>query len=176
MGRTGKMWGYQNLPGVEPDVFTSAKALGGGVPIGAMLCKDKCNVFGPGDHASTYGGNPLACAAVGVSLLSSVSMLCTSRNKHTSLLPPHLLPFTSYLLYDYCIYDNLPSYYSRVWRWRRLSRRRACSPTCWPAASSCDPWPRSCSSENPSSSPMCAAGGSSLVRTCPVLTDVPFSY
>lgn len=63
MGRTGKMWGYQNLPGVEPDVFTSAKALGGGVPIGAMLCKDKCNVFGPGDHASTYGGNPLACAA-----------------------------------------------------------------------------------------------------------------
>ena len=45
-------------------MFTSAKALGGGVPIGAMLCKDKCNVFGPGDHASTYGGNPLACAAV----------------------------------------------------------------------------------------------------------------
>lgn len=63
MGRTGKLWGYQNLPGVEPDVFTSAKALGGGVPIGAMLCKEKFNVFGPGDHASTYGGNPLACAA-----------------------------------------------------------------------------------------------------------------
>lgn len=62
IGRTGKMWGYENL-GVEPDVFTSAKALGGGVPIGAMCCKDKCNVFGPGDHASTYGGNPLACAA-----------------------------------------------------------------------------------------------------------------
>eukprot|EP01038_Epipyxis_sp_PR26KG_P011822 gene11822-15821_t len=62
MGRTGKMWGYQNL-GIEPDVFTSAKALGGGVPIGAMLCKEKFNVFGPGDHASTYGGNPLACAA-----------------------------------------------------------------------------------------------------------------
>jgi acetylornithine/N-succinyldiaminopimelate aminotransferase len=62
IGRTGKMWGYENL-GVEPDVFTSAKALGGGIPIGAMCCKDKCNVFGPGDHASTYGGNPLACAA-----------------------------------------------------------------------------------------------------------------
>ena len=56
------------LVGVEPDMFTSAKALGGGVPIGAMLCKDKCNVFGPGDHASTYGGNPLACAAVGVGI------------------------------------------------------------------------------------------------------------
>ena len=62
MGRTGKMWGYQNLA-VEHDVFTSAKALGGGVPIGAMMCKEKFNVFGPGDHASTYGGNPLACAA-----------------------------------------------------------------------------------------------------------------
>jgi acetylornithine aminotransferase len=63
MGRTGKLWGYENLGGVEPDCFTSAKALGGGVPIGAMLCKEKFNVFGPGDHASTYGGNPLACAA-----------------------------------------------------------------------------------------------------------------
>ena len=62
MGRTGKMWGYENL-NIEPDVFTSAKALGGGVPIGAMMCKEKFNVFGPGDHASTYGGNPLACAA-----------------------------------------------------------------------------------------------------------------
>ena len=63
MGRTGKLWGYENLGGLEPDCFTSAKALGGGVPIGAMLCKEKFNVFGPGDHASTYGGNPLACAA-----------------------------------------------------------------------------------------------------------------
>jgi acetylornithine aminotransferase len=62
MGRTGRLWGYENL-GIEPDAFTSAKALGGGVPIGAMMCKEKFNVFGPGDHASTYGGNPLACAA-----------------------------------------------------------------------------------------------------------------
>lgn len=62
IGRTGAMWGYENL-GVEPDVITSAKALGGGVPIGSMLCKEKYNVFSPGDHASTYGGNPLACAA-----------------------------------------------------------------------------------------------------------------
>mmetsp|Transcript_15725 Transcript_15725/g.20510 ORF Transcript_15725/g.20510 Transcript_15725/m.20510 type:complete len:478 (-) Transcript_15725:99-1532(-) len=63
MGRSGKLWGYQNL-GIEPDVFTSAKALGGGVPIGAMLAGPKAaDVFGPGDHASTYGGNPLACSA-----------------------------------------------------------------------------------------------------------------
>lgn len=62
MGRTGKMWGHQIL-NIEPDIFTSAKAIGGGIPLGAMLCKDSCNVFEPGDHASTYGGNPLACAA-----------------------------------------------------------------------------------------------------------------
>ncbi|MCU0551041.1 MAG: aspartate aminotransferase family protein [Leptolyngbya sp. Prado105] len=61
MGRSGKLWGYENL-GIEPDIFTSAKGLGGGVPIGAMLCKSHCNVFNPGDHASTFGGNPFACA------------------------------------------------------------------------------------------------------------------
>ncbi len=60
MGRTGKLWGYENL-GIEPDIFTSAKGLGGGIPIGAMLCKSFCDVFKPGDHASTFGGNPFAC-------------------------------------------------------------------------------------------------------------------
>jgi len=63
MGRSGTLWGYEQL-GVEPDVFTSAKALGGGVPIGAMCARgEAASVFQPGDHASTYGGNPLACAA-----------------------------------------------------------------------------------------------------------------
>jgi acetylornithine/N-succinyldiaminopimelate aminotransferase len=61
MGRSGKYWGYEQL-GIEPDIFTSAKGLGGGVPIGATLCKSFCNVFQPGDHASTYGGNPFVCA------------------------------------------------------------------------------------------------------------------
>jgi acetylornithine/N-succinyldiaminopimelate aminotransferase len=61
MGRSGKIWGYENL-GIEPDVFTSAKGLGGGIPIGAMMCKSSCNVLQPGDHASTFGGNPFACA------------------------------------------------------------------------------------------------------------------
>lgn len=60
MGRTGTLWGYENL-GIEPDIFTSAKGLGGGIPIGAMLCKSTCDVFEPGDHASTFGGNPFAC-------------------------------------------------------------------------------------------------------------------
>lgn len=60
MGRSGQLWGYENL-GIEPDIFTSAKGLGGGIPIGAMLCKSFCDVFEPGDHASTFGGNPFAC-------------------------------------------------------------------------------------------------------------------
>lgn len=64
VGRTGKMWGYENL-GVEPDIFTSAKGLAGGIPIGAMMCKASCDVFEPGNHASTFGGNPFVC---GVSL------------------------------------------------------------------------------------------------------------
>lgn len=63
MGRTGTLWGHEQL-NIVPDVFTSAKALGGGVPIGAMMARGKAaDTFGPGMHASTYGGNPLACAA-----------------------------------------------------------------------------------------------------------------
>ena len=62
MGRTGKLWGYEHLE-IEPDIFTSAKGLAGGIPIGAMMCKKSCDVFEPGNHASTFGGNPLACAA-----------------------------------------------------------------------------------------------------------------
>lgn len=62
IGRSGQLWGYENL-GVEPDIMTSAKGLAGGIPIGAMLCKESCAAFEPGNHASTFGGNPFACAA-----------------------------------------------------------------------------------------------------------------
>lgn len=62
MGRTGYMFSYQKF-GIEPDVMTVAKALGGGVPVGAFLCKEKAASLVAGDHGSTYGGNPLVCAA-----------------------------------------------------------------------------------------------------------------
>ncbi len=63
MGRTGTLFAYEKL-GVKPDVMTLAKGLGGGVPIGACLATESvAKAFGPGSHASTFGGNPLACAA-----------------------------------------------------------------------------------------------------------------
>jgi acetylornithine aminotransferase len=63
MGRTGTLFAYEQF-GVQPDIMTLAKGLGGGVPIGACLAIDAAaKVFGPGSHASTFGGNPLACAA-----------------------------------------------------------------------------------------------------------------
>jgi acetylornithine/N-succinyldiaminopimelate aminotransferase len=62
-GRTGSMFAWQGF-GVRPDIFTVAKALGGGFPIGAMLARPEVmDAFVPGDHASTFGGNHLACAA-----------------------------------------------------------------------------------------------------------------
>ncbi|CAI8151759.1 MAG: Acetylornithine aminotransferase [Synechococcus sp. CC9902] len=62
MGRSGRLWGYQQL-GIEPDAFTLAKGLGGGHAIGALLVKAEADLFQPGDHASTFGGNPFACRA-----------------------------------------------------------------------------------------------------------------
>ncbi|THJ20674.1 MAG: acetylornithine transaminase [Nitrospira sp. CG24E] len=63
MGRTGTLFAYEQF-GMQPDIMTLAKALGGGVPIGACLATDSvAKAFSPGSHASTFGGNPLACAA-----------------------------------------------------------------------------------------------------------------
>lgn len=63
IGRTGKTFGYEHY-GIEPDVITLAKGLGNGLPVGAMVAKEKyAQVFGPGSHGSTFGGNPLAMAA-----------------------------------------------------------------------------------------------------------------
>ena len=62
IGRIGTLFGYEQF-NIEPDIITLAKGLGGGIPIGAFLAKEEVSVFSPGDHGSTFGGNPLACAA-----------------------------------------------------------------------------------------------------------------
>jgi predicted acetylornithine/succinylornithine family transaminase len=71
MGRTGKLFGYEHF-GVTPDIMTLAKALGGGLPLGAMLAREEvAKSFTPGSHASTFGGNPVACSA-GLAVLSTL--------------------------------------------------------------------------------------------------------
>jgi acetylornithine/N-succinyldiaminopimelate aminotransferase len=61
-GRTGKLYGYMHFD-IQPDIVSTAKGLGGGLPIGATLMNEKMqSVLGPGDHGSTYGGNPVCCA------------------------------------------------------------------------------------------------------------------
>jgi acetylornithine aminotransferase/acetylornithine/N-succinyldiaminopimelate aminotransferase len=62
MGRTGKFFSWENY-GIRPDIVTMAKGLAGGVPIGAMLTDKRTDIFQPGDHGTTFGGNPIACAA-----------------------------------------------------------------------------------------------------------------
>lgn len=70
-GRTGRFYGYMNY-GITPDVVTTAKGLGGGLPIGAALLNEKVeNVLGFGDHGSTYGGNPV-CAAGALSVINRI--------------------------------------------------------------------------------------------------------
>ncbi|MBQ7670913.1 MAG: aspartate aminotransferase family protein [Clostridia bacterium] len=70
-GRTGKLYAYMNY-GITPDVVSTAKGLGGGLPIGATLLGEKCaSVFNPGDHGSTFGGNPVSCAAA-LSVISRI--------------------------------------------------------------------------------------------------------
>lgn len=62
MGRTGKFFSWQHFD-ITPDITTMAKGLAGGVPIGAMLAAPRADIFEPGDHGTTFGGNPIACAA-----------------------------------------------------------------------------------------------------------------
>jgi len=62
IGRTGSLFAYQQY-GVEPDIMTLAKGLASGIPIGAILAKERASVFAVGEHGSTFGGNPVACAA-----------------------------------------------------------------------------------------------------------------
>lgn len=68
IGRTGSLFCYEQY-GIEPDVVTTAKGLGGGLPVGGVMASEKCaEVLGPGTHGSTFGGNPVSCAAARVVL------------------------------------------------------------------------------------------------------------
>lgn len=88
VGRTGTLWAYEQS-GIEPDVMTLAKGLAGGVPIGAILAKEKiAAVFVPGDHGSTFGGNPLATAA-GYAVLKYV--IDTDLPRQVARMGEHLL-------------------------------------------------------------------------------------
>jgi len=82
MGRTGKFFAYEHF-GISPDIMTMAKSLGGGVAIGAMLARDEvAKSFVPGTHASTFGGNPLACAA-GIAAIKAIDKNILSHCKRT---------------------------------------------------------------------------------------------
>lgn len=79
MGRTGKLFAYEHYD-VAPDILTSAKALGGGFPIGAMLCTEKIgSALSLGSHGTTFGGNPLACA-VGLTSFNLINQSSTYEN------------------------------------------------------------------------------------------------
>jgi predicted acetylornithine/succinylornithine family transaminase len=83
MGRTGTLWAYEQT-GVVPDAITSAKALGGGLPIGALVTGERlADVLQPGDHGSTFAGGPVACAAalVALEICSDESLLADVRAK-----------------------------------------------------------------------------------------------
>lgn len=77
IARTGHWFAHQAIPGVQPDVMTLAKGLGGGVPIGAVVAygENAAHLLGPGQHGTTFGGNPLACAA-------ALAVLCTIREEN----------------------------------------------------------------------------------------------
>ncbi len=82
-GRTGELYSYMNF-GIKPDVVSTAKGLAGGLPLGAILIGEKCqNTLGFGDHGSTFGGNPVSCAA-GVSILKRIDDKLLSEVKEKS--------------------------------------------------------------------------------------------
>ena len=78
-GRTGKMWAIQHW-GVEPDILLTAKGIASGMPIAGMIARDEIMTWGPGSHGSTYGGNPVACAA----LIETVRLLETELVENAS--------------------------------------------------------------------------------------------
>jgi acetylornithine/N-succinyldiaminopimelate aminotransferase len=87
MGRTGTLFAYERY-GILPDVMTLAKGLGGGLPIGALVAAPECaDVFAPGDHGSTFAGNPLVTAAANAALdvIDDPAFLAAVRERGTHL-------------------------------------------------------------------------------------------
>jgi 4-aminobutyrate aminotransferase len=80
VGRTGKMWASQNY-GVEPDVVLTAKGLGSGLPIGAIIARESVMTWPQGSHGTTFGGNPVACAAALATLDLVEDELCANARK-----------------------------------------------------------------------------------------------
>jgi len=89
MGRTGKWFGFQHSS-IQPDVMTLAKGLANGLPIGACLVNQRANLFQPGSHGSTFGGNPVACQAA-VAVIDSIEQdnLLQRANKLSEILLEH---------------------------------------------------------------------------------------
>jgi len=86
MGRTGKMWASEHF-GVVPDIFTTAKGIASGLPLSAMIAKAEIMDWGPGAHASTFGGNPVAVA----SALATIQLLESELMANAALIGGHLL-------------------------------------------------------------------------------------
>ena len=103
MGRTGTLFCYEQYE-IEPDIFTLAKALAGGVPIGAVLAKDKFCAFEPGDHGTTFGGNPLACSAALCVVDQLLNKGLIEKSKEVS---EYLVNEITKLKSDYEIIDNV---------------------------------------------------------------------
>ena len=90
IARTGNLFGYNNF-NVEPDIVTCAKGLGAGLPIGAVLCNDKLSdTFNPGDHGSTFGGNPVICSGS----LSVLKQICNTDSYNQIILKGQLIKDT----------------------------------------------------------------------------------
>ena len=88
MGRTGTLWAYEQL-GVRPDVLTAAKALGGGLPVGACVTIPELgDVLGPGDHGSTFAGNPVGAVAAlaAIEVIDEESVLANARERGAQLM------------------------------------------------------------------------------------------
>ena len=90
IGRTGTLFGYNHF-NITPDIVTCAKGLGGGLPIGAVLCNDMLSdTFNPGDHGSTFGGNPVICSGS----LSVLKQICNTDSYNQIILKGQLIKDT----------------------------------------------------------------------------------